>query len=213
MDPLGHLDLLVQGLVGHGVELSEYLVHSLVTGRLTDDIVLAHAPAVVARVVTADRAPPARAGAATGVETAAFSAGALAAALLAVRFAEGAFLAGAFAAAALAAAVFLAGLLAAALAAAVFLAGRLAVSAVGDAERRVATSLRSFAVSACASSSFWAGTSPSRLMAASTSLRTSAVRLARLATVAANSSSASALACDATLVPVAMLETGSVSNP
>ena len=61
MDPLADLDLDVQGRARRLVEPAQHVVNSLVTGwltpgtRLGDGKVLAHVPAGLARVVTADR--------------------------------------------------------------------------------------------------------------------------------------------------------------
>ena len=61
MDPLADLDLDVQGLARRLVAPAQHVVNSLVTGwltpgtRLGDGKVLAHVPAGLARVVTADR--------------------------------------------------------------------------------------------------------------------------------------------------------------
>src|SRR5665647_2419960 len=146
---------------------------------------MAHVPAGLRRVVTADRRTAV--GLVTGLVPAVFLAG--------LFFTED-FLTAVFFAAVFFAAVFFA---------AVFF----TVPALerADADRSAATSARSRAASARASSSFSAGTSPRRVTAASTSPRTSAVRCSRFVVAAANSSSANAPTWTANL-PVATLTPG-----
>src|ERR1035437_2025862 len=193
MDLLTHLDLRVQRLIGHCVELVEHIVDSVVTGGLAHGyrrrdgrsfgsiLALIHVrqPLVlparfVARTMRHLRMAHVPAGLRTVVTADRRAAVGLVTRPVAADFFAAVFLTAAFFAAVFLTAAFF---VAAVLTPAFFVAAFFSAPAVerADADRGAATSARSRAASPCASSSFAAGTSPRRVTAASTSPRTSAV--------------------------------------